>query len=351
MRCRLLHTNRPHPVSLLMLGCFALCAGRSHVGAPFRRGARAVWALRGGSGEWTAHSAEDGQTYYFNAVTGESSWELPPGASVPSGGAADFLGGWSAHTTDDGQIYYYNAETDESTWDPPPGFEAGGFETAGGGQADEPAAAAPAGTDADAVFGDSASDAAGRGDVGEEGGETGIAAAETAGPSAAADATTAASVEDLAAGEAALTGGGAMLAVEPSPTGDGGGSSAEEEAEEPASTAGGATEVGDPPSAEKAAAEKMAAELPAQHGEGEAQAERAAAEAPPGEAAGAGPERRRGWSLFAWCCGGEAEEEAAEEAVGEPAPRADGRLGAPAAVGRESEGRGERKVARLEQRQ
>ena len=83
---------------LLLLGCFALCAGRSHVGAPFRRGARAVWALRGGSGERTAHSAEDGQTYYFNAVTGESSWELPPGASVPSGGAADFLGGWSAHT-------------------------------------------------------------------------------------------------------------------------------------------------------------------------------------------------------------------------------------------------------------
>ena len=33
------------------------------------------------------------------------------------------IGDWTAYQQDDGQVYYHNSKTDESTWDAPPGFE------------------------------------------------------------------------------------------------------------------------------------------------------------------------------------------------------------------------------------
>lgn len=32
--------------------------------------------------EWTKYEDDEGQTYYYNAATGESSWEVPEGAII-----------------------------------------------------------------------------------------------------------------------------------------------------------------------------------------------------------------------------------------------------------------------------
>lgn len=34
-------------------------------------------------------------------------------------GAGGLPAGWEAHTTDDGQVYYYNSKTEETTWERP----------------------------------------------------------------------------------------------------------------------------------------------------------------------------------------------------------------------------------------
>jgi hypothetical protein len=31
------------------------------------------------AGPWTEHKTDDGTSYYYNSVTGESSWNRPPG--------------------------------------------------------------------------------------------------------------------------------------------------------------------------------------------------------------------------------------------------------------------------------
>ncbi|KAF5195719.1 Pre-mrna-processing protein 40c [Thalictrum thalictroides] len=78
---------------------------------------------------WTAHKTDTGAVYYYNAVTGESTYEKPHGykgeldkvtvQSTPVSweklGSTD----WALVTTDDGKKYYYNNKTKVSSWQIP----------------------------------------------------------------------------------------------------------------------------------------------------------------------------------------------------------------------------------------
>ena len=72
---------------------------------------------------WEENVTEEGVSFWYSTVTGESVWEDPHvggGGStamtrVDSGGGGD----WEAHVTEDGHEYFYNAKTEESTWERP----------------------------------------------------------------------------------------------------------------------------------------------------------------------------------------------------------------------------------------
>jgi pre-mRNA-processing factor 40 len=90
-------------------------------------GAIALFAPRGGkhrsysldeyTGEWQEALSTDGDIYYFNATTGETSWELPEEETQAS--AVVLPEGWEAAITEDGDTYYFSNVTGETTWDPP----------------------------------------------------------------------------------------------------------------------------------------------------------------------------------------------------------------------------------------
>ncbi|KAL1828233.1 pre-mRNA-processing protein 40C [Daucus carota subsp. sativus] len=78
---------------------------------------------------WTAHKTETGAVYYYNAVTGESTYEKPAGfkgeaervATQPTPISWERLGttDWTLVTTNDGKRYYYNTKTKLSSWQVP----------------------------------------------------------------------------------------------------------------------------------------------------------------------------------------------------------------------------------------
>jgi len=102
---------------------------------------------------WVEVQDDEGNTYYFNERTEETSWDRPPGlppkqepeqepeesstspaqpkspsvkkevedAASDNQTAKD----WVEVQDDEGQIYYYNEKTEETSWDRPTGFEAG----------------------------------------------------------------------------------------------------------------------------------------------------------------------------------------------------------------------------------
>jgi hypothetical protein len=55
-------------------------------------------------GEYTAHTGEDGRTYYHNVKSGESTYDPPA---------------YNAYKNDNGQIYYHNALLRHTTWERP----------------------------------------------------------------------------------------------------------------------------------------------------------------------------------------------------------------------------------------
>ncbi|KAI3469941.1 hypothetical protein Pfo_026604 [Paulownia fortunei] len=78
---------------------------------------------------WTEHRAETGIVYYYNALTGESTYEKPSGFKGESDKATvqpnpiswEKLAGtdWTLVTTNDGKRYYYNSTTQISSWQIP----------------------------------------------------------------------------------------------------------------------------------------------------------------------------------------------------------------------------------------
>ncbi|MQL90527.1 hypothetical protein Taro_023125, partial [Colocasia esculenta] len=79
---------------------------------------------------WTAHRADTGAVYYYNSLTGESTYEKPScfkgelGNVVvqPTPVSWEKLAGtdWTLVTTNDGKQYYYNNITKISSWQIPP---------------------------------------------------------------------------------------------------------------------------------------------------------------------------------------------------------------------------------------
>ncbi|GJM84851.1 hypothetical protein PR202_ga00561 [Eleusine coracana subsp. coracana] len=82
------------------------------------------------SDAWSAHKTETGAVYYYNALTGESTYHRPPGykgepdkvATQPVPVSWDKLVGtdWSIVTTSDGKKYYYDNKQKVSSWQLPP---------------------------------------------------------------------------------------------------------------------------------------------------------------------------------------------------------------------------------------
>ncbi|ESQ47904.1 hypothetical protein EUTSA_v10020134mg [Eutrema salsugineum] len=78
---------------------------------------------------WTAHKSETGIVYYYNSVTGQSTYEKPPGFEgepdkvpvQPIPVSMENLHGtdWALVSTNDGKMYYYNNKTKVSSWQIP----------------------------------------------------------------------------------------------------------------------------------------------------------------------------------------------------------------------------------------
>lgn len=63
-------------------------------------------------GSWEKVTDDEGNEYYYNSETQETSW------TNPEVDQSD----WQEFSTEDGQKYYYNVKTEETTWDKPEGF-------------------------------------------------------------------------------------------------------------------------------------------------------------------------------------------------------------------------------------
>ncbi|GMH70342.1 hypothetical protein TL16_g05387 [Triparma laevis f. inornata] len=92
--------------------------------------------VEGGGGElpegWEAFVDDDGNTYYYNAGSGESTYDFPVGGEGGGGGGGDdgYGGGgeggggeaaspWEQYFDESGQSYYYNSVTGDSTYENP----------------------------------------------------------------------------------------------------------------------------------------------------------------------------------------------------------------------------------------
>ncbi|XP_039054774.1 pre-mRNA-processing protein 40C-like [Hibiscus syriacus] len=92
-------------------------------------GTKAETAFSEQSDVWTAHKTDTGVVYYYNALTGESTYEKPAGfrgepdqvTVQPTPISVEQLAGtgWALVTTNDGKKYYYNSKTKISSWQIP----------------------------------------------------------------------------------------------------------------------------------------------------------------------------------------------------------------------------------------
>lgn len=84
--------------------------------------------------DWETHTDKgSGQRFYYNCVTGETTWDSPfdqaeetlpspisPTSLSPLPGEAE----WEKHFDESsGQFYFYNLVTGETSWEPPPESE------------------------------------------------------------------------------------------------------------------------------------------------------------------------------------------------------------------------------------
>jgi len=77
---------------------------------------------------WKEITDENGSIYYYNEVTFETSWSFPVhlASEIPSSpphrsssSSSALPNGWQEVTDESGNIYYYNANTNETAWDRP----------------------------------------------------------------------------------------------------------------------------------------------------------------------------------------------------------------------------------------
>ncbi|XP_038576696.1 WW domain-binding protein 4 [Micropterus salmoides] len=78
---------------------------------------------------WVEGLTDDGHTYYYNTITGESRWDNPEGfqgdsLALAQLGQTESSSGcpWMEAVSPDGYKYYYNSETGESSWEKPADF-------------------------------------------------------------------------------------------------------------------------------------------------------------------------------------------------------------------------------------
>ena len=92
-------------------------------------------------GDWTQVQDDEGPTYYYNTKTEETSWDRPEGfgkknkdansnaaqeeqkEKVPETKETKAFGYWTEVQDDEGQTYYYNTKTEQTSWDRPDEFE------------------------------------------------------------------------------------------------------------------------------------------------------------------------------------------------------------------------------------
>merc|ERR1712070_9658 len=105
----------------------ALTSSKRGGGTPNTTRRRTSCAAISGSSWDLVYDPETGDEYYYNSVTGESSWDLPedvvlpsrePSLRVPSTAQG---GVWCTFTTHDGYTAYAHTETGEVAWDLPEG--------------------------------------------------------------------------------------------------------------------------------------------------------------------------------------------------------------------------------------
>ncbi|KAL2641453.1 hypothetical protein R1flu_009040 [Riccia fluitans] len=78
---------------------------------------------------WTAHKTANGAVYYYNSMTGKSTYDKPPGftgeamkvTTQPAPVSWERLSGtdWALVTTNDGKKYYYNTKSQATSWQVP----------------------------------------------------------------------------------------------------------------------------------------------------------------------------------------------------------------------------------------
>ncbi len=79
-------------------------------------------------GDWTEVQDDEGQTYYYNTKTEETSWDKPTSFdsktkdsdAKPKEGTVEE---WVETQDDGGRTYYYNTKTEETSWDRPAGMD------------------------------------------------------------------------------------------------------------------------------------------------------------------------------------------------------------------------------------
>ncbi|KAJ3122005.1 hypothetical protein HK098_003190 [Nowakowskiella sp. JEL0407] len=71
---------------------------------------------------WSAHTTPDGKSYFYNALTNQTTWEKPDELKTPLELALDKLP-WKKVVSADGKVYYYNKQTNTTTWTCPKEYQ------------------------------------------------------------------------------------------------------------------------------------------------------------------------------------------------------------------------------------
>ena len=72
--------------------------------------------------QWQEARAPDGRTYYYNAMTKETTWTKPADLMTPMEKALSSQP-WKEFSTPDGRKYYYNAATKQTVWEMPAQYQ------------------------------------------------------------------------------------------------------------------------------------------------------------------------------------------------------------------------------------